>query len=364
MDELSNRKLDYPPEVTEKKMAELRAAIKVAGDWAYQFNRNLDPKNQGFRPDWITKKPDAILRLEGPHHIKVKRDQSQVTYADLKVQSDICNCLQLLFPTIPVVSEEKSYKDNIAALKDSGGQTYFALDPIDGTSNFIECGKEGQAGQPLTRKHWSVLLGLVHEGKPVAGFAYYPELDKFYYTANGKAYLEENGTTTELKAEPWRPSKPGEAKNPIKITANMAELEPYHKLPDGCKVVDLPNIRNYPLSLAVAEGKVHVFEYTPYIKAQQRDPFNPHVWDVAGFAAILKAAGGNLYDLAGKEPLNFSHQHKPGFDGHSLRFMHNSAMHEQTAAEIAKWESAKAKSWLRQEAGRRGEQAKGSTKGR
>lgn len=78
-----------------------------------------------------------------------------VTEADKRIETLIRERLSERFPDHRIVGEEHG---------DSGsGDTYWIIDPIDGTRAFI-------SGMPM----WGVLLGLVVDGKAVAGIMHQP----------------------------------------------------------------------------------------------------------------------------------------------------------------------------------------------
>ncbi len=78
-----------------------------------------------------------------------------VTEADRRIETLIRERLGARFPDHRIVGEEHG---------DSGeGTTYWIIDPIDGTRSFI-------SGMPT----WGILLGLVVDGKAVAGIMHQP----------------------------------------------------------------------------------------------------------------------------------------------------------------------------------------------
>ncbi|HEY3810953.1 MAG TPA: inositol monophosphatase family protein, partial [Acidimicrobiales bacterium] len=64
----------------------------------------------------------------------------------------------------------------------------WVIDPIDGTKAFV-------SGMPL----WGVLLGLVVDGRPVAGWCRQPYLDETFGAVDGTAWLEHRGRRQPLR---------------------------------------------------------------------------------------------------------------------------------------------------------------------
>ena len=67
----------------------------------------------------------------------------------------------------------------------------WVIDPIDGTKAFV-------TGVPL----WGVLLGLIVDGRPVAGWCRQPYLDETFGAAGGRSWLEHAGERRDLRTAP------------------------------------------------------------------------------------------------------------------------------------------------------------------
>ena len=67
------------------------------------------------------------------------------------------------YPDAGILSEEEDY-----TRKPSDGETYFVIDPIDGTSMFV-------SGLSI----WGIAIGVIKSGIPIAGFFYMPATDDF-----------------------------------------------------------------------------------------------------------------------------------------------------------------------------------------
>lgn len=138
------------------KYAQANSWLRTAGTLALKYFRNVNPS--------------------------IKDDKTYVTEADLAVQSYLNGKIIENYPDVGILSEEENY-----TRKPQDGETYFVLDPIDGTAMFV-------AGLPI----WGIALGVIKSGKPVAGFFYMPATGDFYFTeTDGPVYLNE--TKTRLK---------------------------------------------------------------------------------------------------------------------------------------------------------------------
>lgn len=94
--------------------------------------------------------------------IETKGDESPVTVADKDVETQIREALIKAYPDFGILGEEFG-SQNLDA------ETYWVVDPIDGTRSFI-------SGLPL----FGMLLGLVDQGKPVLGIVGMPALNEVY----------------------------------------------------------------------------------------------------------------------------------------------------------------------------------------
>ena len=64
--------------------------------------------------------------------IKIKEDGSPVTNGDIEVNKIITDKIKILTPNIPIVSEE-----TVDLTKKNKLKTYWLIDPIDGTKEYI-----------------------------------------------------------------------------------------------------------------------------------------------------------------------------------------------------------------------------------
>ena len=100
--------------------------------------------------------------------IEHKADGSPVTEADHAADDFICKALSKLTPNIPLVTEESVGK--IPFEERQAWSTYWLVDPLDGTKEFIAKTDE-----------YSVNIALIHDHKPVLGVVYGTELGNLYF---------------------------------------------------------------------------------------------------------------------------------------------------------------------------------------
>ncbi|MGW6198600.1 inositol monophosphatase family protein [Kribbella sp. NPDC055110] len=107
----------------------------------------------------------AVTQSRAVGELTFKGDRDMASEVDFAVEREVRAFLERETPEIGVLGEEE------------GGATdgtRWVLDPVDGTVNFIH-------GVPL----WAISLGLIHEGRAVAGVIDHPALGTTYAAAEG-----------------------------------------------------------------------------------------------------------------------------------------------------------------------------------
>lgn len=109
-----------------------------------------------------------------------KHDNTPVTEADHAAEAVILPRLAALTPDVPVISEEAAAKGELPT---GVGATFWAVDPLDGTREFIRRSDE-----------FSINIGLIRDGAPVFGVLHGPAMHVTYYTpARGRAACTKAG---------------------------------------------------------------------------------------------------------------------------------------------------------------------------
>lgn len=197
-----------------------------------------------------------------------KDDGSPVTIADRNAEAIILERLGAAFPDIPVLAEEEAAAGRIPEL----GRRFFCVDPLDGTRGFVQ--RNGE---------FTVNIGLIEAGAPVAGVIYAPDSKLLYYGARGKgAFRARDGGG----AEPIRP-RPRPASG---LTAVGSRSHASHGTAEKGAHLGIAEFVPSSSSLKfclVAEGTADV--YPRHGTTAE--------WDTAAGQAILEAAGGRVMAL-------------------------------------------------------------------
>jgi 3'(2'), 5'-bisphosphate nucleotidase len=214
---------------------------------------------------------ETILGLASNRASRSKADGSPVTAADEASEAVICEGLRRLAPAIPVISEEEASRDRPTAI---AGGSYFLVDPLDGTREFI-------AG----RDEYTVNIALVTDGTPMLGIicAPAPIFGALWrgIVGSGAERLSGSGWTGAAVPIHTRPRPDHEALVMVSRSHLDAQTRTY--------VDGIPQTKLVPCGSSVkfcrlAEGSADLY---PRL-APTRD------WDVAAGHAILKAAGGDV----------------------------------------------------------------------
>src|SRR4051812_40457252 len=99
---------------------------------------------------------------------RIKADRSPVTDADEEAEKLILAELSVTFPGVPVVAEEEAAAGRVV----DACSHFFLVDPVDGTKEFIRHSGE-----------FTVNIGEVVEGIPVAGVVFAPALGRLFVGA-------------------------------------------------------------------------------------------------------------------------------------------------------------------------------------
>ncbi|HEX8621197.1 MAG TPA: 3'(2'),5'-bisphosphate nucleotidase CysQ [Allosphingosinicella sp.] len=197
-----------------------------------------------------------------------KDDGSPVTVADRNAEAIILERLRAAFPDIPVLAEEEAAAGRIPEL----GPHFFCVDPLDGTRGFVQ--RNGE---------FTVNIGLIKDGRPVAGVIYAPDSKLLYFGARGEgAFRGRDGGPPE----PIRP-RPRPAAG---LTAVGSRSHASHGTAEKAAHLAIADFVASSSSLKfclVAEGTADV--YPRHGTTAE--------WDTAAGQAILEAAGGRVMAL-------------------------------------------------------------------
>lgn len=216
---------------------------------------------------------DAILEdKKRTSSITLKEDESPLTSADLASHRTILAGLAEIDGTIPVMSEESA---SIPYEERKTWSTYFLVDPLDGTKEFIK-----------GKKEYTVNIALIENGVPTLGAVYVPELDVTYFGATGVGAFKATGS------QPAEPIHVAASSVPVpRIVGSSSHASP--QMASFLEALGEHEILRFGSSLKIcqiADGTAHFYPR-----------FGPtSEWDTAAGHAVVLHAGGKVLTVNGE----------------------------------------------------------------
>ncbi len=209
---------------------------------------------------------------EAGFDIETKEDDSPVTTADLAANDLIEKELNKLLPLFPILSEESAH---LPFEERTARETYWLVDPLDGTKEFIN-----------GRDNFTVNIALIHKNKSILGVIYAPALGVSYYACKGHGSYKETVGESEQKinarALPDKAVFAGSRSHPGKTLT--AFLENYKNDLGDYELVSMGSSLKMCM---VAEGVVDIY---PRL-------WGTSEWDTAAAHCIVDEAGGSLVKI-------------------------------------------------------------------
>ena len=195
--------------------------------------------------------------------VTIKSDNSPVTDGDLAVDKILTLKIKNLTPNIPVVSEE-----TVNLNTQSKDRTFWLIDPIDGTNEYIK-----------KKDEYTLNAALIIDLKPALGLVYAPAKDRLFYSyGKNLAFEINNGKKIDLNCKKKNTSEIIGLES-SRSTSNEV-LEIYKKY----KVSQILRMSSSLKFCVLAAGEADIYA----AKARAWE------WDIAAGHAILEHAGGYI----------------------------------------------------------------------
>ncbi len=218
--------------------------------------------------------------------VKSKSDNSPVTAADETADAHIFAGLRKAFPDAAIVTEEQS------DTHDFEGNTFFIVDPLDGTKEFIN-----------RRGDFTVNIAYVVKGTPKLGVVYAPAKGRLFLTdAEGQSHEEIGDHNADLPGELKVISVSEPDEKALVVVASKSHLTEETK--DYIAKYNVADSRSAGSSLKfclVATGEADLY---PRVGRTME-------WDTAAGQAVLLGAGGLVVRFDNHQPLTYG---KPIFE--------------------------------------------------
>lgn len=218
---------------------------------------------------------EAILTVvRRGFEVEAKQDRSPVTEADRAAELVILAALARAAPGVPVIAEEEVAAGRIPAHDD----TYFLVDPLDGTKEFVRGGDD-----------YTVNIGLIEAGVPRLGVVFAPATGRLHGGVVGDGAWVDGGDGRRDIRTRTRGSQVTAVAS--KSHLNQATIDYLEAAVGTCGYTSVGSSLKFCI---VAEGEADIYP--------RASPTSE--WDTAAGHAILLAAGG-LVDGPDGTPLRY-----------------------------------------------------------
>ena len=221
-----------------------------------------------------------------------KDDKSPLTDADTASNRIIVDSLKAI-SNHPIISEEEKEIDFETR---KNYKTYWLIDPLDGTKEFVK--RNGE---------FTVNIALINDGVPVMGVVYAPVIETIYFANEGYgAYKCENVGVSSSHPEILEKAK--ELRNPktptktkLTIVASKSHLSPetqdfIDSMKEMYKEVELISKGSSLKLCMVAEGAANVYpRFAPTME-----------WDTGAGHAVCRVAGYQVNEYPAGTPLKYN----------------------------------------------------------
>lgn len=220
--------------------------------------------------------------------VEIKGDQSPLTLADRKAHEKILE--NLSDSEFPILSEESKV---ISYDERKNWKTFWLVDPLDGTKEFIK--RNGE---------FTVNIALIDGDSPIFGVIYVPVLKKLFFTTENASYKIENIENIEsFSIEKAQKLGKRKTADDFIIVASKSHLTPETQqiideigITKSDKKIETKSVGSSLKLCLVAEGEADFYpRYAPTME-----------WDIAAGHAICKFAEIPVIQAENKKPVVYN----------------------------------------------------------
>ncbi len=215
----------------------------------------------------------AIIQIyQSDIQVELKNDNSPLTKADKKAHEIISAGLMKLQPDLPIISEEGAHLPYEIR---KNWRTYWLIDPLDGTKEFIN--RNGE---------FTVNIALIEDGYPIIGVVGQPVEERIYYAAAELGAFEIGPN----QLQPVSISTKA-AQNSILTLVSKSHLsEELREEINQQKNIEMISVGSSLKFCMIANGKA---DFYPRIGPTSE-------WDIAAAQCVVEVAGGKVLSLDGE----------------------------------------------------------------
>ena len=220
-----------------------------------------------------------VYNREQEVSVSAKDDNSPLTEADMRSHHRIKKALEELTPDLPVLSEESA---DIPYTVRKSWSTYWLVDPLDGTREFIKHNGE-----------FTVNIALIHDHLPVLGVVHIPVQQTTYYACRHQGVFKQKKGDSPRAIHTRKTDLQHLAVAGSRSHGNEKQQAFFQSL-GNIKIHAIGSSLKFCL---VAEGKVDIYPR-----------FGPtSEWDTAAAQCIVEEAGGVVTDTS-LQPIRYNNK--------------------------------------------------------
>ncbi len=198
-----------------------------------------------------------------------KKDGSPLTIADKNANEIILSKLNFLTPDIPIISEETFESESLQALS----ETYWLVDPLDGTKEFINKTSE-----------FTVNIALINNRRSIFGIVAAPVRGKIW-----------NGSIFDIRSEV------DSVPENIRIVMSKS-----HKNENDKKFLDFLDMNEVQYQIVEKGSSLKLCSLADN-EADIYPRFGPtSEWDIAAAHAVLNSCGGSVINIKEETELDYA----------------------------------------------------------
>ena len=253
---------------------------------------------------------DAILDVyrSAEFEVEEKADRSPLTLADKRSHEIIVNYLAKF--DIPILSEEGR---DIPYLQRKKWDTYWLIDPLDGTKEFIK--KNGE---------FTVNIAMIRQNKPIAGVIFVPDRNTLYIASSAiGSYKADAHQVAELLIGQDQLARfsDSDSRKTLDDLIGVSTILPISQSANrpytiaGSRSHATPELEAFVEKKRREHGKVEFISAGSSLKlclvAEGRADIYPRTgptmeWDTAAGQAVVECSGGQVFKYDTEEPLDYN----------------------------------------------------------
>jgi 3'(2'), 5'-bisphosphate nucleotidase len=224
---------------------------------------------------------------QSPIEVEHKSDHSPLTLADQKSHTLITEKLKRLTTSYPILSEEGNH---IPFNERVTWNTFWLIDPLDGTKEFIK-----QNGE------FTINIALIKNNTPILGVIYAPALDLLYFAEKQKGAFKLTQPNKSIDLINESVKLPAHTQKKTTVVVSRSHLT--------------QETKNFINSLQINDGEIEFISVGSSLKfcyvAEGMAHFYPRLaptmeWDTAAGQIIVEEAGGHVLSDESQRPLLYN----------------------------------------------------------